>query len=111
MGTSSNDEKVPSEVDKSEVKEGKVKSDTSLDIIFPNLKTIQFGGIKCKVKRLKFKQTISLLQIVTNTYPAINWNNFAKEPVYLVNIVFLSITKALSSFYTFIDEMLECEEE
>lgn len=111
MNTSDKDNTSKGEKPETEGEKEEQKLDNSLDIIFPNLKTIQLGKIKCKVKRLKFNQTISLLQIITNTYPALNWNNFAKEPVYLVNIIFLSITKALSSFYAFIDGMLECGEE
>jgi len=88
-----------------------VEPKKDLEVIYPNLATVKVGNIACKIHKLKFKQTISLLQIIYATFPTVDWSAFTKNPEQLATVLFLSVTKATGAFYNFLDDMLICDEE
>lgn len=97
------------EVKDIKIEEAQEEKKSDLDIIYPNLLSVKIGKINCKVQKLKFKQTIMLLQIIFATFPVVDWSVFIKDPQQLTTILMIAITKATGAFYGFLDEMLICD--
>jgi len=92
--------------------EQKKPKEGGLGTIIPEVETFSLGGIECKIRRLKFRETLMLWRIIASAGKRIPWSNIQNlNPTTLTATLLFAIPHAEREFYDFLKAIVDYPED